>query len=377
MNKKKNISLVLVFAVFFLLFSHSGYAQGCVAIKNMPCTALPGFENGAVTDSTNGSTPKWELSLNTRYFRSYKHFVGDHEQKQRVDQGTEVVNKVFSFDIAVIHNFKNRFIASLTVPVLFNHRSSLYEHYGNSSTANPEQKRFSTQANGIGDMRLTLSSWVLNPKKKHKGNIALGLGLKLPTGNAEVLDDFHKRKSNGQDSIIHKAVDQSIQLGDGGFGFSIEAQGYQRLFKNAALFYSGFYLFNPRNTNNNLRGGTNLITKYNSVPDQFAARVGMIYNLLKKKNLSATLCGRAEGLPAHDALGKSEGFRRPGYIISIEPGVGFRTKHIAYQVNLPIAVYRNRTKSVDDLSDPTGQKHGDAAFADYLLNVGITYSFGK
>ena len=103
----------------------------------------------------------------------------------------------------------------------------------------------------------------------------------------------------------------------------------------------------------------------------------MVYSLLKKKNLSATFCGRAEGLPAHDAIGKSEGFRRPGYIISVEPGIGFRTGHIAYQLNVPVAVYRNRTKSVDDLSDPTGQKHGDAAFADYLVNIGITYSFGK
>jgi len=374
---KKYLPFFFAFAVALSLNSHVAVAQGCVAIKNMPCTALPGFETGAASDSAIGETAKWELSINARYFRSYKHFVGDSEQKQRVDQGTEVINKVFSFDIAVVHNFRNRYIASLTVPVIFNHRSSLYEHYGNSASSNPQHKRFSTQANGIGDMRLTLSSWVLNPKKKHNGNFAVGLGLKLPTGNAEVQDDFHKRTSTGADSIVHKAVDQSIQLGDGGFGFSIEAQGYQRLFKNASLFYSGFYLFNPRNTNNNLRGGNNPITKYNSVPDQFAVRLGMIYSMLKKKNLSATLCGRVEGLPAHDALGKSDGFRRPGYIISVEPGIGYRAKRVAYQLNLPVAVYRNRTKSVDDRSDPTGQKHGDAAFADYLLNIGVTYSFGK
>lgn len=374
---KRNLLFDIAFTIIFLSFNLQGFSQGCVAIKNMPCTALPGFETGTATDSAINHSAKWELSFNSRYFRSYKHFVGDAEQKQRVEQGTEVINKVLSFDIGITHNIKDRYIASLIIPVYFNHRSSLYEHYGNAAASNPEHKRFSTQANGIGDMRLTMSSWVLNPKKNHKGNFALGLGLKLPTGNAEALDDFHKRTAAGADSIVRKAVDQSIQLGDGGFGFSIEAQGYQRLFKNASLFYTGFYLFNPRNTNNNFRGGNNPITRYNSVPDQFAVRVGMVYSLLKKKNLSATLCGRAEGLPAHDAIGKSEGFRRPGYIISVEPGVGFRTGHIAYQLNVPVAVYRNRTKSVDDLSDPTGQKHGDAAFADYLVNIGITYSFGK
>jgi hypothetical protein len=365
--------------VFIVLISNLAvFSQGCVAIKNMPCTALPGFENAAADSVLSSSnTQKWELSLNYRYFRSYKHFVGDSEQKHRVEQGTEVINKVHSFDIAVVHNFKSRFIASLIVPVIFNYRSSLYEHYGNSTNSNPQRKRFATQSAGIGDMRFTVSSWVLDPKKKHKGNFAVGLGLKLPTGNAEVFDDFHRRKSNGEDSTFRKAVDQSIQLGDGGFGFSLEAQGYQRLFKNAALFYSGFYLFNPRNTNNNYRGGNNPITRYNSVPDQFAARVGFTYSMLKKKNLSASLCGRVEGLPSHDAIGKSEGFRRPGYIVSVEPGVGFNAKRITYQLNLPVAVYRNRTRIVEDLADPNGTKHGDADIADYLLNVGIIYNFGK
>lgn len=372
--------LPLIFTCLAVVFLNEQqvFSQGCVAIKNMPCTAMPGFENRTNPDSATTHAAQWEISLNYRYFRSYKHFVGDEEQKQRVEEGTEVINKVHSFDISIIHNLNKRFIATLAIPVLFNNRSSLYEHYGNSAVANPQHLRFSTQSAGIGDMRLTLSAWVLKPDKENrKGNFALGLGFKLPTGNAEAMDDFHKRKSNGSDSTVRKAVDQSIQPGDGGFGFSVEVQGYQRLFKNGALFYNGFYLFNPRNTNNNFRGGTNPITMYNSVPDQFAFRLGITYGLLKKKNLSASLCGRVEGLPAHDALGKSNGFRRPGYIISVEPGVGYRTSRIAYQLNLPVALYRNRTKSVDDLSDPTGRKHGDAAFADYLLNVGITYSLGK
>ncbi|MGB4844476.1 MAG: hypothetical protein WBP16_08425 [Ferruginibacter sp.] len=370
----KKYLLSVLFILFLATTGYHGFAQGCVAIKNMPCTALPGFENGVASDSGIYNSPKWEVSLNARYFRSYKHFVGSTEQKHRVEEGTEVINKVYSFDIGIVHNISDRYIASVIIPVIFNYRSSMYEHYGNSTTANPQRQRFSTQANGIGDVRFTLSSWILNPKKSHKGNFALGLGIKLPSGNAEVQDDFHKRKSNGDDSVSHKSVDQSIQLGDGGFGFSIEAQGYQRLFKNASLFYNGFYLFNPRNTNNNFRGGNNPITMYNSVPDQFAIRVGMIYSFLKKKNLSATLCGRVEGLPAHDAIGKSEGFRRPGYIISVEPGVSYRTKRVAYQLNLPVAVYRNRTRSVDDLAR---DRHGDAAFADYLLNIGVTYSFRK
>ena len=45
-------------------------------------------------------------------------------------------------------------------------------------------------------------------------------------------------------------------------------------------------------------------------------------------------------------------------------------------LNVPIALYRNRTKSVYDLADPEGLKHGDAAFADYAISLGFVHTFG-
>ena len=43
-------------------------------------------------------------------------------------------------------------------------------------------------------------------------------------------DNFHKLDKEGNDYTLTKAVDQSIQLGDGGWGMSLEVQGYQMLF---------------------------------------------------------------------------------------------------------------------------------------------------
>jgi hypothetical protein len=45
---------------------------------------------------------------------------------------------------------------------------------------------------------------------------------------------------------------------------------------------------------------------------------------------------------------------------------------------VPIAIERNRVQSYLDKvqTEQTGEyRHGDAAFADYLLNLGITYRF--
>jgi len=64
--------------------------------------------------------------------------------------------------------------------------------------------------------------------------------------------------------------------------------------------------------------------------------------------------------------------RRPGYAISVEPGLTFRRGHSALTVGVPVAVYRNRTRSY---ADKISGGHGDAAFADYLLIVGYSRLF--
>jgi hypothetical protein len=199
-----------------------------------------------------------------------------------------------------------------------------------------------------------------------KGSIAVGAGIKAPTGDYNAQGDFYKLDKAGKEYIQRKAVDQSMQLGDGGWGYSVEVQGYKSLFKNASLYFNGFYLFSPK--------GINVETNL-SVPDQFAGRLGVSYALIPSKGIAVTLGGRLEGLPAIDAFGKSEGSRRPGYIISVEPGITWAGMHHTLAVNVPYALVRNRIKSWQDRQDPAGLKHGDAAFADYLISATYAYRF--
>lgn len=356
--------------------SENLYAQGCVAVR--PCSSGGHIYSGGKMQE-NG---QWQIGASYRYFRSFRHFRGDEEEFERVEKGTQVVNIAHSIDFSVNHAFSSRFGLSLNLPVIYYDRSSLYEHYGNSETANPDQQRFHTGAQGIGDLRVSAYYWLFNPAKEGiKGNVSLGLGVKAPTGNANVQGDFHKLSDEGREFIQRRAVDQSIQLGDGGWGGSLEVQAYGDLFKNSSLYFNGFYLFNPRNTNNTLNRGTLVgvdpLVAYHSVADQYAARLGMNYNLMPKYGLIASLGGRLEGVPAHDLLGKSEGWRRPGYIVSVEPGLSYTSLPFQFALNVPVALYRNRIKNVSDLSDPTGQKHGDAAFADYQINFTVSYIFSK
>lgn len=82
--------------------------------------------------------------------------------------------------------------------------------------------------------------------------------------------------------------------------------------------------------------------------------------------------GRFEGVPARDVIGPDSGFRRPGFAVSIEPGLNWNYGKNTLSLTAPVALYRNRERSVTD--DMTGT-HGDASFADVLLFVNYPRRF--
>ncbi|MDV3307882.1 MAG: hypothetical protein LOY03_03595 [Cyclobacteriaceae bacterium] len=375
------------------LFVTDVSGQGCVAVRNMasPC--------GVTFDSMR--TSNWQLSANFRYFHSYKHFRGSHEEKERVENGTEVINNDHSLTLGASYRASDRWSFSVIVPLVYIDRSSLYEHKGNNSG-----ERYHTSSRGLGDIRI--ATYYSAIPQTERGNLTVGLGFKLPTGDYEYTDYFHR-----PEGLELRPVDQSIQPGDGGFGVTAEVEFSQRIAHSFYGYFTGFYLINPRNTNGTLRSPnlTNGIPLSNemSVTDQFLTVVGFdqrgqsfwrelgagvfgqgfVKDALRKRVLGGRPAGlvvvqaglgvRYEGIPVEDLIGDSDGFRRPGYIISVEPSASYMINHKhSIGVNFPIALYRNRTQSVVDRqrTEITGQySHGDAAFADWLLSVYYVMNF--
>lgn len=362
-------SLILMF-VFSIATSES-VAQGCVAVRNMSSWAPAG-------DSLNNSS--WQFSLNYRYFRSYKHFRGSHEEKHRVEEGSEVINNDNSFLLGIGYTINPKWSVSAVIPYLDIDRSSLYEHYGNPSASNPTiNPRFHTQARGIGDVRL---SAYYNAVHSQNFYLTLGLGAKLPTGNYRTKDYFHRRDSEGQDSLVYRIVDQSIQLGDGGLGIILEFDATYNLSSKFSVYATGLYMSNPKNTNGVLRSDnlTDGIPKSNhfSVVDQYVFRLGARYTM--NNGLQLALGGRYEGIPSEDLIGRSDGWRRPGYIMSLEPSVVYSTGPHTFAVNVPVALYRNRVQNTIDKERTKKSGNyaiGDAAFADWLLSITYAYRLTK
>lgn len=354
MKSKFYLLLVIILSVSSV---HS-YGQGCVAVRNMASSCSLSF------DSTM-SKGSWQFSANYRYFHSYKHFVGNDEQTHRVTEGTNVINDDNSILFGAQYALNKHWSFSVIVPMIYINRSSLYEHMGNNSG-----ERYSTHSQGIGDVRVAAYYGII--PQNHKRALTVGLGVKMPTGNYNYKDYFHKA-----DGLTLLPVDQSIQPGDGGWGITTEVDFMQMLGSKTSIYVTGLYLFNPRNTNGvarrpNLTNGIPFSNEF-SVADQFLVRAGVGQQL---NNFNVSLGGRFEGVAVQDVFGESDGFRRPGFILSIEPSVNYTMKKHTFAINVPIALLRNRTQSVMDQkrTEITGQHtHGDAAFADWLLS--LTYAY--
>jgi hypothetical protein len=312
------------------------------------------------------------MSLGYRYQYSHRHFVGTTEQKQREEQGSQVVNSLHLLDVSLTYEFNPRWSMSLSVPILNATRTydrQLFAAFFKIPNA-PDQV---SQSHGIGDIGLSAQFWLLRPPAESGRNIAFSFGGVFPTGNSRATDTV--QTLNGSQRVF---VDQSIQPGSGGYGISVGTQAYQRI-RRSVLYVSGTYLLAPQETNgtrNASLGGVplrfNPLTAYMSIPDQYLVDGGIAHPFPKVRGLAVKGGIRYEGVKVKDLLGGSLGFRRPGYAISVEPGLQYQRNKYTWTFNLPIAVQRNRKRSVPDQMVGAA---GDAAFADYMLLFGMAKHF--
>ncbi len=337
----------------------------------------------------------WSMGLSWRYQESDRHFRGSQEEAERKAEGSEVINDIHMLELALTRTFTERFSVTFGIPYFLMERSQALRDPSlpdNAFGNDPVVDRTTTQARGIGDITVVPRWWVLKPATHPDHNLALGFGLKFPTGENSVEDTFQVRVDDPNTTMepfketnVVRTVDQSIQPGDGGFGTIMDLQAFLRFANNkCAAYLTGTYLSNPENVSEvaTYRGGDSALADpegdvpegseaFMSVADQYLARIGGTWFPTSKVGLS--LGARWEGVPVHDLIGDSDGFRRPGYAFSIEPGISYTTGPHTFSLSVPIAAHRNRKVSVPDMED---NDHGDAAFADYVIIFGYFRRFG-
>ncbi|WP_067037219.1 protein involved in meta-pathway of phenol degradation [Allomuricauda sp. CP2A] len=362
MKPQRTLCLILFIAASFFGIKTSS-AQGCVAIRHFSSCV------GNTLESNLLGPGDIQIGSNYRYFRSFRHFRGTEEEPDRVANGSEVINHSHSWDFFLTYGITDRLYTSITIPTVINTRSSLYEH--------GRDERNVTYSRGLADIRVGVGYWLFDLEKHQNGNLAVGLGVKLPTGNWNASDIFYNVGPEGGPQV--RPVDQSIQPGDGGFGITLDFQFYQKIAEKLFAYGGGFYLINPRETNGTrtFRETLSPILQNEAimaVPDQYSLRAGVSQSF--SNTISGSLGARYEGVPVKDLIGGNEGFRRPGNVLSIDPGIAFIKDNFSINLNVPFAVRRERPQSVTDkqTEEATGNpRQGDAAFADYLINVGVSF----
>jgi len=308
----------------------------------------------------------WAATVGWRYQKSDRHFVGSEYQGERDEEGSQVINNVNLADLSIRYQATKRVELSLGVPVFMGTRSQALRAQGELV------ERYQTQARGIGDIVFSARRWIFDPDTHAGANLQLGIGVKLPTGANNVTDTF-RVLSGGVISNAVRTVDQSIQPGDGGFGILADFSAFKSLASGKVSVYaSGAYLANPQGTSGVLtyRGGEG--ERLMSIADQYLLRGGAVFPVPRSTNLSFSAGLRVEGVPAHDLLGPSDHFRRPGVAISVEPALNIVRGKNGATIGIPFAIYRNRVRSV---WDEVRSGHGDAAFADYLVMAGYSRRF--
>ncbi len=332
-----------------------------------------GVEGGSILEPGH-----WLATVSFRYYNSRQDVLGDEPQDQPIVYAN---THLYQFDINVVYGVTKRLSLVLDIPFQYGTRATSIEH--DFTRPNPPPLH-TMHAGGLGDIRLRGDVWLLDPDKHPNQNIALGLGVKFPTGDYGATDTAFRPTGP-----VERPVDPAIQLGDGGWGIVLHGHGFARLsskgwLRDTVAYAEGTYVANPQemNSTENTLGDlpvpfpptSDPRVKYDSIPDQFLFRLGFTQVGFPIKELSFSFGGRFEGVPSHDLIGGDEGWRLPGHAVSVEPGISYSRGKDYIAVTVPIAVWRHASKSVpfEQVGVPGP---GLETLADYQITVTYTRTF--
>jgi hypothetical protein len=331
------------------IYTPAAFAQGCIVARSNGEQGGPESEGGYL------AAGDWEFGVGYRHQFSYIHFVGDVVQSYRQQAGTQVENKINLENFSATYQISSRFSVTADIPLL------------TASRHTNDSPIIYTSA-GIGDSSILAEGWIWDPREKTSGNVQLGIGLLLPTGKDNVENTI---TSNGVTSTV--PVDYSIQPGQGSWGIPWEWAAFKN-WHSSQFYFNGSYTMMTKdlgarrsNTNNPLT-----LTQFNAVSDQYLLEGGVAHPISKIRGLTVLFGPRWEGVPARNLLpvGDNLGFRRPGFAVSVEPGIQYVRNGQILSFTIARAIYRDRTRSVPDVL--TGG-HGDAAFANWVWLANYTF----
>lgn len=284
-----------------------------------------------------------QLSVSYRRAVSDKHYQGKRPYPELDPFGP--INSQNLANIDWSYGLSRRWSLGVNIPLVFNS----FEVY-RAPAGSVERQWVGVRTRGVGDVTVRTAAWLLPARESAHGNLGVSFGLKMPTG-----------ESSAKGMIFGRAVpaDISVQPGDGAWAPVLSLYGF-RQFDRMTVFGSGLYMANARNTTGvpgffqTLGNPNNRFP--NSSTDQFLYHFGASFRT--GKGWPTPLLGyRISGVPVEDLFGPSDGFRRPGTIGMVEPGVAWAIRGHTFAFTVPLLAYVNikdsrTTARIEDATVP-------------------------
>jgi hypothetical protein len=330
-------------AMTLALVASRAAAQGCEPIRFTTPVDLGG-EGQAYQPAG-----EWQLTVAYRRLVSNQWFIGSKESSSLAPGGQSPVFKIHTLIADVGYSIDDRFRVRLSVPV---------------STASftrrwPDKVVHEQRATGVGDATLTGEAWLFQPRTHHGGNVAIGVGVKAPTGSHKIMSQSYTATG-----AVDFPADQTIQPGDGGWAVILDGQAFRQVSDRVYAYAGGSYMASPK-AHTDVPLAPNTAT-YWSVPDVYSARLGAAVAVLPDHGLSMSLGARMDGIPVHDLFGGGDEttIKRTSNVVFAEPGLSYARGKGTFTVSVPYRIRVDRRKSL--LEQRTNGING-GGFARYLV----------
>jgi hypothetical protein len=299
---------------------------------------------------------QWQVDIAYRYLTTDQFYVGSELNNQAGPFGEASHITVHSWELTANYGVTNRLSLAVKFPFSAGTASRLFA----------DRVRHSNSAAGLGDISVIGTIWLWDPGKHGKGNLALAVGVKTPSGDNRVNDKFFTATGG----VTQAPVDQSIQLGDGGWGLILQTHGYQKLFSRTSGYMNASYLLSSKDKTNVPSPIPGVVL---AVPDLYSVRVGASYAVLPERGFSLSIGPRIDGMPVRDLVGGgNNNFRRPGYSLFIDPGITFSHGRHTYWLNVPVRIHEDFKRSLPDIER---NRLGGGDLARYLIFTGYSVRF--
>lgn len=342
-----------------LLVPQRSLAQGCILTRD---------EAPVIGAQVGPYLPRggWQLNASVSQFNTNNEFMGTALREDLLDSNTEVIEGSTVLDLEAIYGITRQLSLTVDAPVTLNY------HWSTVLAGT----RYEDTSRGLNDMTLSGRYWVFGTANHPRENIAFDLGVRLPTGNANSQWPFPN--ALGED-VQNRAVFTGAQMGSGAWGIQLGMDGFKQ-YSEFAIFGTGNYLFSLRGENHtyslpaatNPKGPTAVPSneEYNSAPDSYLVHVGVAVPLHIPflPALSGLFAGRVQGVPVGNVFGPTVGFRQPGLLFTVEPGLNYDTRLATYSVSIPI-------RAAQDAESSLGYAR-NSDFTKTMLLVSVSFNLG-